>query len=101
MSSPEGPPSRAGGGSLARRRTYSRYTVKSSSVYAPGTFLGAGVGIRRGDPHQAPIGIFRQVQHPTYDDLARDQVATSQASREDPAVALGGLLRSGDTWTVV
>ena len=28
--------------------------------------------------HQAPIGIFRQVERPTYDDQARDQVATAR-----------------------
>ncbi|HET8716409.1 MAG TPA: 2-oxoacid:ferredoxin oxidoreductase subunit beta, partial [Nocardioidaceae bacterium] len=52
--------------------------------------------------HRAPVGIFRQVEHPTYDDLAREQVATAQGDdTEDPATALGGLLHSGDTWTVV
>ncbi len=51
--------------------------------------------------NQAPIGIFRSVEHPTYDDLARDQIRTSTEGVEDPAVALGGLLGSGDTWTVV
>ncbi len=51
--------------------------------------------------HQAPIGIFRQVEHPTYDDLARDQIATSRAGHEDTSQALAGLLQSGDTWTVV
>jgi 2-oxoglutarate/2-oxoacid ferredoxin oxidoreductase subunit beta len=51
--------------------------------------------------NQAPIGIFRSVEHATYDDLAREQIATSAEGVEDPAVALGGLLNSGDTWTVV
>ncbi len=51
--------------------------------------------------HQAPIGIFRQVERPTYDDLARGQIATSQAGQEDSSRALAGLLQSGDTWTVV
>ena len=51
--------------------------------------------------NQAPIGIFRQVEHPTYDDLVREQVRTSATGDEDAAVALGGLLNSGDTWTVV
>jgi len=51
--------------------------------------------------NQAPIGIFRQVEHATYDDLAREQIHTSANGAEDPAVALGGLLNSGDTWTVV
>jgi len=51
--------------------------------------------------HQAPIGVFRQVERATYDDLAREQVRTSRTGEEDPATALSGLLHSGDTWTVV
>jgi 2-oxoglutarate/2-oxoacid ferredoxin oxidoreductase subunit beta len=50
---------------------------------------------------QAPIGIFRQVQRPTYDDLARDQIAVARQGTDDRAAALAGLLASGDTWTVV
>jgi 2-oxoglutarate/2-oxoacid ferredoxin oxidoreductase subunit beta len=51
--------------------------------------------------HKAPIGIFRQVEHPTYDDLARDQIKTARAGQDDTSRELGGLLNSGDTWTVV
>jgi len=51
--------------------------------------------------HRAPIGIFRQVEHPTYDDLARDQIATARTGEGDPQQALAGLLNAGDTWTVV
>ena len=51
--------------------------------------------------HRAPIGIFRQVAHPTYDDLAREQVATASAGTGERRDALAGLLASGDTWTVV
>jgi 2-oxoglutarate ferredoxin oxidoreductase subunit beta len=51
--------------------------------------------------HQAPIGIFRQVEHPTYDDLARDQIVNAGAGETEAASALEGLLHSGDTWTVV
>jgi 2-oxoglutarate/2-oxoacid ferredoxin oxidoreductase subunit beta len=49
-----------------------------------------------------PVGIFRQVERPTYDDLAREQVSiavsSGTGSRED---RLTGLLNAGDTWTVV
>ncbi len=31
--------------------------------------------------HRAPIGIFRQVERPTYDDLARDQIGTARERR--------------------
>ena len=49
----------------------------------------------------APVGIFRQVEQPTYDDLARDQIATARQGSPEPADALAGLLAAGDTWTVV
>jgi 2-oxoglutarate ferredoxin oxidoreductase subunit beta len=49
----------------------------------------------------APIGIFRQVDQPTYDDLARGQIATASQGTGDKTAALAGLLSSGDTWTVV
>jgi 2-oxoglutarate/2-oxoacid ferredoxin oxidoreductase subunit beta len=51
---------------------------------------------------RVPVGIFRQVDRPTYDDQAREQVAvavsSSTESRED---RLAALLHSGDTWSVV
>ncbi|WP_017933122.1 2-oxoacid:ferredoxin oxidoreductase subunit beta [Nocardioides sp. Iso805N] len=51
--------------------------------------------------HQSPIGIFRQVQRPTYDDQARAQIADARASSTAPAEdRLTALLNSGDTWTV-
>ena len=51
--------------------------------------------------HQAPIGIFRQVDRPTYDDQARDQIATASAGQGDQREALASLISGGDTWTVV
>lgn len=51
--------------------------------------------------HQAPIGIFRSVQRPTYDDGARQQVATAQAGHEDSSAALTSLINGKDTWTVL
>ncbi|HEX5771568.1 MAG TPA: thiamine pyrophosphate-dependent enzyme, partial [Nocardioidaceae bacterium] len=50
--------------------------------------------------HQAPIGIFRQVDHPTYDDQARAQIETARAGHDDANHELSSLLHSGDTWTV-
>jgi 2-oxoglutarate ferredoxin oxidoreductase subunit beta len=48
-----------------------------------------------------PIGIFRQVERPTYDDLARGQVTQAQSgvsgSAED---RLAALISAGDTWNV-
>lgn len=52
--------------------------------------------------HQAPIGIFRQVERPTYDDQARAQVATArEAAPGDHSDRLAALIGGGDTWTVV
>ena len=51
--------------------------------------------------HQSPIGIFRQVERPTYDDQARDQIATAATGQDDQRQALTGLINGGDTWTVV
>jgi 2-oxoglutarate ferredoxin oxidoreductase subunit beta len=52
--------------------------------------------------HQAPIGIFRQIERPTYDDQARAQVAQASAAAPGaPADKLGALISGGDTWTVV
>jgi 2-oxoglutarate ferredoxin oxidoreductase subunit beta len=54
--------------------------------------------------NQAPIGIFRQVDRPTYDDQARAQVTTASGGvtgTADRSAALAGLIGGGDTWTVV
>jgi 2-oxoglutarate ferredoxin oxidoreductase subunit beta len=45
-----------------------------------------------------PIGIFRQVERPTYDDLAREQVADAQ--RKHGEGDLAALLAGNDTWTI-
>ena len=54
----------------------------------------------------SPVGIFRQVQRPTYDDAAREQVATARngASNDDAAdraARLAALIGGGDTWTIL
>ncbi|MGH3496534.1 MAG: 2-oxoacid:ferredoxin oxidoreductase subunit beta [Nocardioidaceae bacterium] len=51
-----------------------------------------------GRVERAPIGIFRQVERPTYDDLAREQVTTAVAERGDGD--LETLIAGKDTWTV-
>jgi 2-oxoglutarate ferredoxin oxidoreductase subunit beta len=51
--------------------------------------------------HQAPIGIFRQVVRPTYDDQARDQIDQAAAGvAGPPSERLAALIGGGDTWTV-
>ncbi|QWF24593.1 2-oxoacid:ferredoxin oxidoreductase subunit beta [Nocardioides sp. LMS-CY] len=52
--------------------------------------------------NQSPIGIFRQIERPTYDDQARGQITTAQqATPGDPTDRLAALIGGGDTWTVV
>ena len=49
--------------------------------------------------NQSPIGIFRQVDRPSYDDQARAQVATaSESSSGSPRERLARLIGGGDTW---
>ena len=49
--------------------------------------------------HRAPIGIFRDVEAKTYDDLAREQVAlAAQQAHDDDA--LQSVIDGADTWTV-
>jgi 2-oxoglutarate ferredoxin oxidoreductase subunit beta len=51
--------------------------------------------------HQSPIGIFRNVDRPTYDDQARAQVTDASKEIEDPAARLAALVTGPDTWTIV
>ena len=50
--------------------------------------------------NQSPIGIFRAVDRPTYDDRAREQLAASQGSGVDDLEDLQALIDGGDVWTV-
>jgi 2-oxoglutarate ferredoxin oxidoreductase subunit beta len=54
--------------------------------------------------NRSPIGIFRQVERPTYDDLARGQVddakSAASATGGTDAERLTKLLNAGDTWNV-
>jgi 2-oxoglutarate ferredoxin oxidoreductase subunit beta len=51
--------------------------------------------------HRSPIGIFRNIERPTYDDQARQQITTAAEGLTDRTAALAGLINGGDTWTVV
>jgi 2-oxoglutarate ferredoxin oxidoreductase subunit beta len=48
-----------------------------------------------------PIGIFRNIERPTYDNLVREQVTSARSTVDEPEVALASLLNSGDTWTIL
>jgi 2-oxoglutarate ferredoxin oxidoreductase subunit beta len=52
------------------------------------------------DSRYAPMGVFRSVEHATYDRLMADQldVAAAKAAGDDDA--LQALLCGGDTWQV-
>ncbi|HMR49831.1 MAG TPA: 2-oxoacid:ferredoxin oxidoreductase subunit beta [Arachnia sp.] len=45
---------------------------------------------------QAPVGIFRRVERPAYDDLVRDQIALAQAG--DSGKALQSIITGTSTW---
>lgn len=49
--------------------------------------------------HTSPIGIFRDVHRPTYDDLAREQL-TVQADPDERLAKLQAMITGADTWTV-
>jgi 2-oxoglutarate ferredoxin oxidoreductase subunit beta len=59
---------------------------------------------RLDDPTLArvPMGVFREVSRPTYDDLVRSQIAEAQERAGGPATDadLAQLLSGHDTWTV-
>ncbi|MEV6526522.1 2-oxoacid:ferredoxin oxidoreductase subunit beta [Longispora sp. NPDC051575] len=49
------------------------------------------------DLSHTPIGVFRNVHRPVYDELVRSQVTAARANGEGD---LAALLRTGDTWTL-
>jgi 2-oxoglutarate/2-oxoacid ferredoxin oxidoreductase subunit beta len=53
------------------------------------------------DLRHSPIGVFRAVSRPSYDDLVRGQLDAAKATLSGTAEAeLGRLLTAGDTWTI-
>ncbi|WP_033343626.1 2-oxoacid:ferredoxin oxidoreductase subunit beta [Catenuloplanes japonicus] len=53
------------------------------------------------DLRNTPIGVFRAVTRPTYDEVLQQQVADAQAAATGtPEEQLAGLLHAGDTWTI-
>jgi 2-oxoglutarate ferredoxin oxidoreductase subunit beta len=71
------------------------HNADPSTAFALSRLTDAGV------LHQSPIGIFRDVDRPTYDDQARQQIAQAGKGQGDPQVALAGLISGSDTWTIV
>jgi 2-oxoglutarate ferredoxin oxidoreductase subunit beta len=52
------------------------------------------------DPRYAPMGVFRDVQRPVYDELMSDQLDQAAAKAPDDGAALQKLLLGNDTWSV-
>jgi 2-oxoglutarate ferredoxin oxidoreductase subunit beta len=71
------------------------HNADPSTAFALSRLTDAGV------LHQAPIGIFRDVDRPTYDDLARGQIAKASEGIDDQHAELAGLVSGSDTWTIV
>ena len=46
----------------------------------------------------APVGVFRDVDQPVYDDLLQGQI--DEAREQRGTGDLAGLLHAGDTWTI-
>jgi 2-oxoglutarate ferredoxin oxidoreductase subunit beta len=44
-----------------------------------------------------PVGVFRSVERPVYDELMAEQISVAKAKGEGELTALLG---SGDTWTI-
>jgi 2-oxoglutarate ferredoxin oxidoreductase subunit beta len=80
----------------------SEYTTNDLIVhdqYAENTTLAnflAGMSDTPDMPH--PIGIFRSVRHPCYEDLMTHQIRTAKERTGDGD--LEALLNDGETWTV-
>ena len=51
-----------------------------------------------GTAHAAPIGVFRDVDRPVYDDLMTEQLETAKAQKGEGDLA--ALIASGDTWQI-
>jgi 2-oxoglutarate ferredoxin oxidoreductase subunit beta len=52
-------------------------------------------------PHLAPMGVFRDVVRPSYDELINDQLDTASAAAPHDDDAMDSLLLGADTWTVL
>jgi 2-oxoglutarate ferredoxin oxidoreductase subunit beta len=54
------------------------------------------------DLNTTPIGVFRDVQRPTYDELLQKQLVDAKAQATGtPDEMLDGLLNTADTWTIL
>jgi 2-oxoglutarate/2-oxoacid ferredoxin oxidoreductase subunit beta len=66
------------------------HNAEPSSAFALSRLTQSSVGA-------TPIGVFRSVERPVYDELMAEQLHTA---REQSEGDLAGLLHAGDTWTL-
>jgi len=52
------------------------------------------------DVRYAPMGVFRSVQRPSYDELMSEQLERAMTSSPGDSAALDKLLRGSDSWTI-
>ena len=78
----------------------SALVVHDAHVSDPSYAFGLSRLTDAGVLHRAPIGIFRNVEAPAYDDLAREQVQLAVDSKPGDDAALQALINGGDTWLV-
>ncbi|MCL2781773.1 MAG: 2-oxoacid:ferredoxin oxidoreductase subunit beta [Actinomycetia bacterium] len=52
------------------------------------------------DRRYAPVGVFRDVVHPTYDQMMADQITHAQQAAPGDDAAFAALLAGGDTWQI-
>jgi 2-oxoglutarate ferredoxin oxidoreductase subunit beta len=54
------------------------------------------------DLNTTPIGVFRSVARPSYDEIVQKQLVDAKTDADGtPDEMLAGLLSSGDTWTIL
>jgi len=54
------------------------------------------------DLNTTPIGVFRSVQRPSYDEIVQKQLVDAKAKASGtPEQMLNNLLNAGDTWTIL
>jgi len=75
-----------------------RVVVHDAHATDPSLAFGLSRLTDTGVLQQSPIGIFRQVERPSFDDQIRDQITMPEP--DERMSALQGLINGSDTWTV-
>ena len=75
-----------------------RVVVHDAHATDPSLAFGLSRLTDTGVLQQSPIGIFRQVERPSFDDQVREQITMPEP--DERMTALQGLINGSDTWTV-